>query len=156
MYKVGLVHGRFQPFHNGHKHLVDTMIRNCRIPVVIIGSVQLTDEDNFLTKEERAAIIKSIYGDRVVIGFCWDIDRNSLYWDNHLASIVFALVGALPEAVFAGPGYGVRWVHVPAVVEKVTARVGGISGTEIRRMLRNGKDVSNLVPPETLAVITAR
>jgi len=36
--KVGLVHGRFQPFHNGHKFLVDEMLKECDLGVILIGS----------------------------------------------------------------------------------------------------------------------
>ncbi|OIQ59781.1 nicotinamide-nucleotide adenylyltransferase [Moorella thermoacetica] len=153
MYSVGLVHGRFQPFHNGHKHLVDIMVRECELPVVIIGSIQLYDANNFLSKEEREVILKQIYGDKVTIGFCRDIAKDSPYWDCYLASIVYSLVGKFPEVVYAGPDYGVKWSHVPVKVRREVARVEGISGTQIRRLLREGGDVSNFVPPETLKLI---
>ena len=38
-YKLGMYLGRFQPFHNGHKAIVDKMLEECEEVVVIGESV---------------------------------------------------------------------------------------------------------------------
>ena len=48
-YKVGLLVGRFQPFHKGHLHLIEKSLNLVDMLVVGIGSVGVIDTDNFLT-----------------------------------------------------------------------------------------------------------
>jgi cytidyltransferase-like protein len=37
-YKLGMYLGRFQPFHNGHKAIVDKMLEECEEVVIVVGS----------------------------------------------------------------------------------------------------------------------
>ena len=37
-YKLGMYLGRFQPFHNGHKYIVEWMLEECERVVIVIGS----------------------------------------------------------------------------------------------------------------------
>lgn len=56
--------GRFQPFHNGHMHLVDYGLQNAKKVVILIGgSNKARSFKNPWTYEERKTIIESVYGD---------------------------------------------------------------------------------------------
>ena len=64
----GLVVGRFQPFHKGHQALIDQAIEDCVNVVVAIGSADAKqDARNPFTTEERIAMLRAVYGDRVEI-----------------------------------------------------------------------------------------
>ena len=68
-FKAGLVLGRFQPFHKGHKLLVDSALDSCDIVVVVIGSAQLGDTpNNPLYWGERYNIISNAYKNEIAEG----------------------------------------------------------------------------------------
>lgn len=57
-YELGVFIGRFQPFHNGHLHIVSRALEECEKLVVLIGSAeQPRDYFNPFTYEERSAMI---------------------------------------------------------------------------------------------------
>ena len=45
-YGVGLVIGRFQPFHLGHKYLIEKALQICNKIIIGIGSSNITDKNN--------------------------------------------------------------------------------------------------------------
>ncbi|MBP9718844.1 MAG: adenylyltransferase/cytidyltransferase family protein [Candidatus Levybacteria bacterium] len=45
-YKIGLIIGRFQPFHHGHAYLLKKALEYCDEIVIGIGSANKTDADN--------------------------------------------------------------------------------------------------------------
>lgn len=62
MPKVGVFIGRFQPFHNGHKHVIETALKEFDSVVVMIGSAnQPRSARNPFTFEERSQMIKSAF-----------------------------------------------------------------------------------------------
>ena len=59
--------GRWQPFHEGHKALIETVLRSGKEVLVAIRDTELSS-DNPLTVEERRTLILSClstWGDRV-------------------------------------------------------------------------------------------
>jgi bifunctional NMN adenylyltransferase/nudix hydrolase len=68
MDRVGLAVGRFQPLHFGHCRIIDHMIRSCKVCILAIGSSQKSREKHDpWTFEERKAMVKNVYGDRLKI-----------------------------------------------------------------------------------------
>lgn len=57
-YKVGLVIGRFQPFHLGHKYLIDEALKVCDKIIIGIGSSNKKNKDNPWTAHERRKMLK--------------------------------------------------------------------------------------------------
>lgn len=57
-YKIGLVIGRFQPFHLGHVFLIKEALRLCEKVVIGIGSSNVLDQDNIFTFEQRLKMIE--------------------------------------------------------------------------------------------------
>lgn len=161
--KVGLVHGRFQPFHNGHKFLVDEMLKECDLGVVLIGAAAPTnaDERNPFSLETRKKMIRSVYGEnsRLFVGANVDLDRphaDDAQWDVLLASCVLSLTGYLPTTVYVGNNYGVYWTRVaPTPKIRRFGRVNGISASGVRGALNSGdfELVQKLVPVEVLEII---
>lgn len=65
---VAFVVGRFQPFHNGHKALIEEALKISEHVVVFIGSVQESRTDkNPYTYEERKAMITTTFHNKVTV-----------------------------------------------------------------------------------------
>lgn len=58
-YKTGLVIGRFQPFHRGHLYLIKEALKQAEELSIAIGSVNVRNEDNPFSYEERKKFIIS-------------------------------------------------------------------------------------------------
>lgn len=72
--------GRFQPFHLGHKFVVDTALQRAKKVALVIGSDQQprTARNPFTTKE-RIEMISRVYPDEVAAGrvhFCPQVDHT--------------------------------------------------------------------------------
>ena len=59
--EYGLFVGRCQPFTNGHNAIIQKIIRNGKIPIMILGSIDKINEKNPLSFEDRKKVIKKVY-----------------------------------------------------------------------------------------------
>ena len=150
--KVGLVHGRFQPFHNGHKFLVDKMLKECDVGVILIGSAQKKDKMNPFTLHERIKMIRNLYNNKKRLFIGSNIDLDSPYsknaqWDVVLSSCGLSLTGDVPTNIYGGIDYSVPWKRVRVKISKYK-RYNDISGRDIKKLIRWKKfdEVKNLVP----------
>ena len=157
--KIGLVHGRFQPFHNGHKFLVDEMLKECDLGVILIGSAIKNDEKNIFDIGIRKQMIRSIYGEnkKLLIGANIDLDApyaEDAQWDIFFSSCVLSLTGCLPTHIDTGDSYTGRWERVKPEFRKFK-RYDEISATDVRKLLneKNFAAVEKLVPKEVLEII---
>lgn len=67
-YVTSFVVGRFQPFHNGHKDLIEKALERSVEVIVFIGSVQESRTNkNPYTFEERRAMILNVFPERVKV-----------------------------------------------------------------------------------------
>lgn len=160
--KIGLVHGRFQPFHNGHKFLVDEMLKECDLGVILIGSAIKNDEKNIFDMETRKQMIRNIYGENKKLLIGANIDLDSPYaedaqWDVVFSSCVLSLTEYLPTHIYIGDNYSVNWERVKPEFRKFK-RYGGISATDIRKLLseKNFNEVRKLVPDEVFEIIQTK
>ncbi len=86
--KVAIFIGRFQPFHIGHKDIVNYMTKNYDRVVVVIGSCDKYNEpNNPFTYGERRKIIKSIYPDILVLP-AKDYPECDKKWERTITSLV--------------------------------------------------------------------
>lgn len=104
--------GRWQPFHNGHRWLIDQKLRG-GIPVLIAVRDKKPDADNPLTTGQTVEILEKMYqGEDVKIIVIPDIE-----------SVNFGRKVGYEINEFAPP-----------------AEIGTISATEIRNSIRSGSD----------------
>lgn len=62
IYDSGMVVGRFQTFHLGHQHLIDSALQLCDRVLVFVGSSQeYGTERNPLNVETRIRMLRQIY-----------------------------------------------------------------------------------------------
>ena len=104
-YKLGMYLGRFQPFHNGHKSIVDQMLEECEKIVIVIGSAQeQRTVKNPFSVIERVEMIKGVYPQSNVETFCLP-DRkeisNDFSWGEYVLQNL-AEAGLVPDAIYQG------------------------------------------------------
>ncbi len=101
--KYALFIGRWQPFHNGHKYLIDGALCKGENVCVAIRNTEISQQNPY-TVEQRAEMIRRVYGNRVEIIVIPDI--NSINIGRNV-------------------GYDVNFVEPPV-------DIGKISGTNVR------------------------
>ena len=84
-YKIGFVLGRFQPFHRGHRYLIDKALEQCESIIVGVGSANKQDEKNPFSFEERKkqiseAIKKQNYASRIISIIALDDNPDDDIW----------------------------------------------------------------------------
>lgn len=52
--------GRFQPFHNGHYHILSGLLKRFDV-IVVIGSADLKNEGNLFSAQERKKMIEACF-----------------------------------------------------------------------------------------------
>ena len=154
--RVGLLVGRFQPFHLGHLEAVRYALKRVAYLYVVVGSAQRSHErDNPFTAGERIAMIKSALDANGVDPSKWmaipiaDADSHSL-WVSSVVSMVpkFDIVftnDALTFLLFKEEGMEVR-----AVPYLDRSRY---SATNVRDRILERKDWVSLVPPEVAKLV---
>lgn len=101
--KYALFIGRWQPFHNGHKYLIDDALAREENVCVAIRNTEISDNNPY-SSEQRAEMIRRVYGDRVEVVVIPDIKSIN---------------------VGRNVGYDVNFVEPPV-------GIGKISGTNVR------------------------
>ncbi|MDE1854089.1 MAG: nicotinamide-nucleotide adenylyltransferase [Thaumarchaeota archaeon] len=154
--RVGLLVGRFQPFHLGHLEAVKYALKHVGYLYVVVGSAQRSHErDNPFTAGERITMIKSALDGNGVDPSKWmaipipDADSHSL-WVSTVESMVpkFDLVftnDALTFLLFNEERIEVR--AVPYLDRK------RYSATNVRDRILERKDWESLVPGQVAKLV---
>jgi len=149
-----LLIGRFQPFHNGHLHLIQTLSKTYTEVIIGVGSSQYshTADNPFSYEERREMIARSlaaagISNYRVVA--IPDI-HDPPHWVDHVLSYVNdfdVVISNNPETchLFTEQGYTVK--------RTTLYKREQYSGHEIRRRLASGGRWRSLVPPSVAEII---
>ena len=142
---------RAQPFHNGHKSLVDLMLKECEKSYIILGSIQESrTEKNPFTFEERKQMIINIYNDKVIIDGVNDIPSDNNKWVNS----VIEKIDGYPDVYYCGDDINGVFFKIDNIRIKKLPREKqkgnlNISATKIRELIREKNDFwKNFVPKE--------
>lgn len=137
-YKIGFVLGRFQPFHRGHRYLIEKALEQCESVIVGIGSANVRDEKNPFSFEERKkqiseAIKKQEYASRITSIIPLDDNPSDNIWLAKLlkkAGKIDVVFGnnEWPNGIFEKAGFKV--VRVPLYKRNI------YEGTKIREKLK--------------------
>lgn len=148
-FKVGLVIGRFQPFHKGHLYLLQGALKVADKIVIGIGSSNVSNSDNPWSFEERKEVIEEVLKKEklqdVVIKI---IDIPDVPDDSEWLEIANKNVGRFN--VIIGNN---EWVN--GIYEKVGIPVVRVDlfkrylheGTKIRKLMKEKKSWQSRVPP---------
>lgn len=94
--KTAIVIGRFQPFHNGHKHLIETALATADVDsvLIIIGSTGCapTSKDPWTVEERKQMIQKSLpdLGWKIAIASVEDEPYSDGVWADKVSAVVRA------------------------------------------------------------------
>ncbi|MFB6173758.1 MAG: nicotinamide-nucleotide adenylyltransferase [Halobacteriales archaeon] len=151
----GLYVGRFQPYHEGHAHVVETIAGEVDELILGIGSADAshTVHDPFTAGERIMMITKSLVAaDLDLVTYAVpleDIDRNAV-WVSHVESM--------------SPDFDVAYSNNPLVIqlfEEAGVEVrqfemynrDELEGTAIRERMIAGEDWRDLVPGAVEGII---
>jgi nicotinamide-nucleotide adenylyltransferase len=158
MTRRGLMLGRFQPFHRGHLALTKQILSECDELLIIIGSAQFNfiDKDPFSAGERMLMIHEALKEVGVELSRCYIIpvanDENNARWLAYIRSMVPPF-----DVLYSGNDfvkYLARSQDSSIVIEDpMFAEINEYNGTNIRRLMQEGKPWEHLVPPAVAKVI---
>jgi bifunctional NMN adenylyltransferase/nudix hydrolase len=133
--------GRFQPFHNGHRAVIETALKQAKEVVVVVGSsFAARNIRNPFTFEERKNMIKSVFpADRIKVVPVSDYPYDDNKWVNAIQRLVdetvpnakdVGLIGHSKDSTSYYLNIFPRWkdhVEVPDLA--------GINATDIRKVM---------------------
>ena len=151
--------GRFQPFHNGHKAVIDEALKQAKQVVVVVGSsFAARNIRNPFTFEERKAMIDPCYPffedqKRVLVVPISDYPYDDTKW---VAAVMRAVKGAVPNARDIGlighsKDHTSYYLNIfPEWKDHVEVpNVGEINATDIRNAYFSVTGKIRDVPPST-------
>lgn len=129
-FKVGVVVGKFMPFHDGHDFLIATAKARCEKIYVVIAHKDDQDPD----VEIREEWIRTYHPDVEIrrIDATKLPDWNSILWAK---LTIEAIDGIKPDAAFSSEAYGEVWCYYMGcknVVVDQERKKFPVSGTEVR------------------------
>ena len=158
MTRRGLMLGRFQPFHKGHLALTKQILSECDELVIIIGSAQFSfiEKDPFSAGERVLMIHEALKEAGIDLSRCYIIpvanDENNARWLAYIRSMVPPF-----DVLYSGNDfvkYLARSQDSSIVIEDpMFAEINEYNGTNIRRLMQEGKPWEHLVPPAVAKVI---
>lgn len=77
MRKYALFVGRWQPFHSGHKYIIDQALSQGKDVCIAIRNTRISDQDPF-TIDQRREMIRKVYGAKVKIIAIPDIESINI------------------------------------------------------------------------------
>lgn len=162
-YRHSFIVSRFQPFHNGHKSLVDKMLKESKYGTIVLGLAQESrTAKNPFTAEERILMVKNIYGDlkNLNIFAVNDIPNDNKWYDYVILNVREKSKNfGEPEAFYCGGKEEGDWFDKGYLKIEMLDRLTQdaklkISGTEIRDMIRIGDNSwKDYVPEQNISFI---
>jgi cytidyltransferase-like protein len=138
---VALAIMRLQPLHEGHKILINEMLKRCDEVIIGVGSTQESKtEKNPFTYEERKKMLKDAFKDKIKIIPLIDIGaKTKEEWVDYVLCELKKYSLPTPTHYFSGSKEDANWYNETnweiVIIDRYT--VGkGISGTEIRKTMR--------------------
>ena len=151
--------GRFQPFHNGHKAVIEAALEQAKEVVVVVGSsFAARNIRNPFTFQERKAMIESVFPtERVKVVPVSDYPYDDNKWMNAIQRIVDATVPHAQDVGLIGHSKDHTSYYLELFPEwknhVEVPNVDGINATDIRNMLfgENGSPtkIASQMPKES-------
>lgn len=157
-YTTGLIIGRFQPFHNGHKHLIKKALEHCEKVIIAIGSANKNDSNNpfsytirkkfiqeFIKHEQITdRVAKIIPSPDIPDDYVW---RDTLLQKTGKIDVVISNNDDGVNIFFEEAGYPILRIGFHNREE--------LEGQQIRKLLREQKSWENRVPNYLIPHIVA-
>lgn len=166
--------GRFQPFHNGHKAVIETALKQAKEVVVVVGSsFAARNIRNPFTFQERKAMIEACFTEpqhftyegaqgrvktpRVKVVPVSDYPYDDNKWVNAIQKLVdetvphahdVGLIGHSKDSTSYYLNIFPRWKNHVEVAD-----VGGINATDIRKLLFDRVIDNPKLPPKVSEIL---
>ena len=103
-YGLGIIVGRFQTLHMGHEYMIRMAMALCDRVLVFIGSSQEEGtEKNPFSYELRKDLLKTVFGDRIMIYPLPDIGvGNNGNWGDYVIENAEKVCGMKPDLLISG------------------------------------------------------
>ena len=103
-YDVLVFIGRFQPFHNGHKAVINSAIEQAKEVIVVVGSsFAARNTRNPFTFDERRQMIKAVFPqDNVKVVPVSDYPYDDNKWVAAVQNVVHGAISWSPDPVRIG------------------------------------------------------
>ena len=152
---IGLFIGRFQPFHNGHLHVIKQMLEECTSIVIGIGSAnsEIT-EQNPLTATQRKEMIEAVIKTELEVAksrspevlnykivLINDQETHPLWADE-----VRKKAGKFDTLYVSGNNIRLDFIKACGFQVKEVDFIDNISATKIRELIKSNKPWAQLVP----------
>ncbi|MDR3347344.1 MAG: hypothetical protein LBN32_01885 [Helicobacteraceae bacterium] len=137
MQTVALAVMRLQPLHNGHKILIDTMLRENDLALIGIGSIDKRDDRNPYSFELRQQMARALYGECAKLKLFGLIDINAPSkerWAEFVLSEIERHSLPPPQRYYAGSALDGSW-FADRLEIRIVDRISvgrGISATAAR------------------------
>ncbi|MDE1845987.1 MAG: adenylyltransferase/cytidyltransferase family protein [Candidatus Micrarchaeota archaeon] len=151
--RAGLLIGRFQPFHNGHLEMVNQSTQNVDVLYIVVGSINKKDEKNpFSALERKMMILNSVSNEvasKLKILFVPDFNNDPKWMEciDYLVPKYDVIYSSDDEMSLLLRRMGKKVEEIKQIDRKI------LSGTKMRQMLFEGKDISKHLPSGTRGVI---
>ena len=163
-YKHSFMIARFQPFHNGHKSIIDKMLNESENITIILGSAQEHGtKKNPLDVPQRQKLVENIYGEKenIKILSLNDIDCDNDYWYKYVIKFLKKEVPefGFPDAYYCGDMenghyYDKGEFKIEIVNREEQKENKNISASEIREMISNhNDDWKKYIPKQNIDLI---
>ena len=163
-YNHSFMVARFQPLHNGHKMIIDKMLKESKYVTIILGSCQESGtESNPLSPEQRLNLLVNIYNkkENMKILFMNDINCGADEWYIQIKKFLKDNVPqfGFPDAYYCGDMingsyYNKGEFKIEVIDRDLQEGYYKISATEIRDMIKNNNDKwKNYIPKENHELI---
>lgn len=155
-YKKGMIIGRFQPFHLGHLKAVEYAASQCENLIIGIGSAQEsgTERNPFSAEARREMIEETLKEEGIDVSKVDFLEIPDFMDDEKWFNYIVERAPDL-EVVFSGNNW-VRRIFKERGIKVVTPpwyNRGEISGTKIRKLMREGQKWEGLVPGPVISVV---
>lgn len=142
--KTGFL-GRFQPFHEGHKQVIEEYRDQDGFFIIIGSAGKSCERENPLNLEERKNVIHSCYPDLEIVGV--EDNESDEVWAEEIKKTADQIISRN------------QWVHKALanssveIIEQKMHQENVYSATEVRRRIRSGEEWRYLVPDCAIEVL---
>jgi len=159
---TGLFIGRFQPFHNGHLHVIKQMLEECDEIVIGIGSAnsEITEKNPF-SAAKREEMVEGVMesevrgtGDRGSDAPKYRIILiNDQETHQQWAEEVRKKAEPFDILYVSGDNVRLDFIRACGFEVKEADFINGISATKIRELMKNNSEWEGLVPKAVLSLL---
>ncbi len=150
--KIVLFVGRFQPLHKGHMIVINRLSKGYKMVKIGIGSAQYSHTKNnpFTAKERKAMLKQALKASKIKnyrLFLIPDTNNNSK-WVAHVKKITKTF-----SIVYSGNPLVLYLMKQKHITTKKIKLIKPYSSTKIRRLIKNNKNITKLIPKSVVNYI---